>query len=227
MVNQRVLVVDDSTQQRRPTSPSAGTGCRDLITVNDPIFAVAEAVAQRPDFVVLGVAHDEALNICRQIMDYLPSERHPTFVICGRNRRPDNTRNSVTPQQRSSVDDANEIRTDDNELINRISFHGLEMDRSKMRASIQGQELGLTGKEFSIIWTLAARPGHVHTRKQLLDGSSKNRSSVGQRTVDQHVRSIRRKLGHHSYLIETVRGLGYRFRDCDGVKIVNGCVQGE
>lgn len=89
---------------------------------------------------------------------------------------------------------------------------GLRIDRRRHQASIDDRELRLTPTEFNLLWTLAAAPGQVFTRAELID-ALRGEAAVGQaRTIDVHVKSIRRKLGERADLIETVHGLGYRLR---------------
>jgi two-component system phosphate regulon response regulator PhoB len=71
----------------------------------------------------------------------------------------------------------------------------------------------LTPTEFHILHFLARRPGWVFTRYQIVDAVRGEDADVTERSVDVHVAAIRRKLGHHHRdLIETLRGVGYRFK---------------
>ena len=74
-------------------------------------------------------------------------------------------------------------------------------------------ELDLTFTEFNILHLLASRPGWVFTRAQIVDAVRGYDYNVTERSVDVHVVGLRRKLGTHGELIETVRGVGYRFRE--------------
>jgi len=73
--------------------------------------------------------------------------------------------------------------------------------------------LDLTFTEFNILHLLASRPGWVFTRAQIVDAVRGYDYNVTERSVDVHVVGLRRKLGPHGELIETVRGVGYRFRE--------------
>lgn len=73
--------------------------------------------------------------------------------------------------------------------------------------------LDLTFTEFNILHLLASRPGWVFTRGQIVDAVRGDDYHVTERSVDVHVVGLRRKLGSHGDLIETVRGVGYRFRE--------------
>jgi two-component system phosphate regulon response regulator PhoB len=71
----------------------------------------------------------------------------------------------------------------------------------------------LTAKEFELLRTLMERPGRVLTRDRLLDEVWGSDITVTSRTIDTHLKRLREKLGEAGDLVETVRGVGYRFTD--------------
>jgi DNA-binding response OmpR family regulator len=83
----------------------------------------------------------------------------------------------------------------------------LHLDPVERRVTVDGDEKHLTPTEFDLLRTLAARPGAVFTREQLLAEVWGWRDGSGQRTVDSHIRGLRRKLG--TELVRTVHGVGY------------------
>ncbi len=83
----------------------------------------------------------------------------------------------------------------------------LEIDPETRRVTVDGEPVHLTPTEFDLLKVLAARPGAVHSREQLLADVWGWRDGAGQRTVDSHIRGLRRKLG--SRLVRTVHGIGY------------------
>jgi DNA-binding response OmpR family regulator len=83
----------------------------------------------------------------------------------------------------------------------------LELDPASRRVSVDGRDVHLTPTEFDLLTLLAARPGVVYTREQLLADVWGYRDGSGQRTVDSHVRGLRRKLGPGH--VRTVHGVGY------------------
>ncbi len=87
------------------------------------------------------------------------------------------------------------------------------IDSAKHKAVVKGHEVELTATEFRLLECLARRPGVVFSRNQLLDAVGTDESMVYDRTVDAHIKSLRRKLGRAKDYIETVRGVGYRFRE--------------
>lgn len=98
----------------------------------------------------------------------------------------------------------------------RIDADGLAIDRRRFSATLEGHELALTPTEFRLLWILARRPGHIFSRAQLSEVCGRHDPGgtgiAQERTIDVHVKSIRQKLAHRGDLIETVRGVGYRFR---------------
>jgi two-component system phosphate regulon response regulator PhoB len=92
-----------------------------------------------------------------------------------------------------------------------ISLHGLQLDRTLHLASLQDKPLDLTPTEFRMLWTLMSQPGRPFSRNELLETSRGDDANALERTVDVHVRALRKKLGPAEDLIETVRGIGYRF----------------
>jgi two-component system phosphate regulon response regulator PhoB len=94
-----------------------------------------------------------------------------------------------------------------------INHHGVEVDRRRFIASIAGKPLKLTKSEFQLLETLIRQPGRAFDRSQLVDAALGEDTLVLERTIDVHIRALRKKLGDHAELIETVRGIGYRFRE--------------
>jgi two-component system phosphate regulon response regulator PhoB len=92
--------------------------------------------------------------------------------------------------------------------------HGdLRIDPQRHRCFVAGEEVQLTAKEFELLRSLMERPGRVQTRDQLLDDVWGTDIAVTRRTIDTHLKRLREKLGPAGDLIETVRGVGYRFAD--------------
>ena len=98
-----------------------------------------------------------------------------------------------------------------------VTCHEVAIDRSRHRVTSQGQPLELTRSEFRLLETLIRQPGRVFQRSELIDAALGEDTIVMERTIDVHVRALRKKLGDNANVIETVRGVGYRFRYPDGV----------
>jgi DNA-binding response OmpR family regulator len=97
-----------------------------------------------------------------------------------------------------------------------LDRNGLEIDPSRRRVTVDGDEVGLTPLEFEILLTLARDPGVVLGREQLMDRVWGYQDYAGGRVVDSHVARIRRKLGedgNEPRFIRTVHGVGYAFQE--------------
>jgi len=94
-----------------------------------------------------------------------------------------------------------------------VEIRNLVIDSARHEVRIDGKPISLTLTEFRILRTLAVRPGRVFTRYQIVDTVHGGDYLVTDRAVDVQIVSLRRKLGKYAKYIETVRGVGYRFRD--------------
>lgn len=94
-----------------------------------------------------------------------------------------------------------------------IRRDGIEIDASRHEVLIDGEPEEFTATEFRLLSALAHRPGRVYSREDLLRRVMGDEAFLQERNIDVHIRSIRKKLGAHRDAIETVRGVGYRFRD--------------
>jgi DNA-binding response OmpR family regulator len=95
---------------------------------------------------------------------------------------------------------------------------GVMVDRERHRVTIEDEVVDLTRSEFGLLEALIRQPGRVFSRSELIDAALGGDSLALERTIDVHIRSLRKKLAAHAVLIETVRGIGYRFRDPSSVK---------
>jgi DNA-binding response OmpR family regulator len=94
-----------------------------------------------------------------------------------------------------------------------VRVGALELDPAARRVMLRGEVVHLTPTEFDLVWLMAARPGVVFSREQLLAEVCGWRDGSGQRTVDSHIRGLRRKLG--AALVRTVHGIGYALEPGD------------
>lgn len=93
-----------------------------------------------------------------------------------------------------------------------IAAQGIVIDRVRHLVTMNGTILDLTKSEFRLLETLMRDPGRAYERNDLIDLALGEDTVVLERTIDVHIRALRKKLGTSSDLIETVRGVGYRFQ---------------
>jgi two-component system phosphate regulon response regulator PhoB len=97
-----------------------------------------------------------------------------------------------------------------------IEYDGVRIDRVRHRVLVHGTTVELTPTEFRLLECLLRQPGRAFSRHQLMDSAIGEGQIVLERTIDVHVKTLRKKLtaaGGSPELIETVRGVGYRFRE--------------
>jgi len=180
---------------------------------------VALCERTRPDLVVLDLMLPglDGLEVCRRIQRDRPV---PVLMLTARDDEAD-----VLVGLGVGADDYMTKPFSPRELVARIrallrrverrpdpvgdttELGALRVDPASRRVTVDGDEKHLTPTEFDLLRTMAARPGVVFTREQLLAEVWGWRDGSGLRTVDSHLRGLRRKLG--SSLVRTVHGIGY------------------
>jgi two-component system phosphate regulon response regulator PhoB len=126
--------------------------------------------------------------------DYIPKPFSPREVVL--------RVKAVLRRRQPEEEDGNE----------RIEVGGIQLDISGHQLRVRGQEVPLTATEFRLLRLLLERGGRVQTRGQLLSDVWGYAEDIDSRTVDTHIRRLRRKLGPEADRIETVIGVGYRLR---------------
>ena len=94
-----------------------------------------------------------------------------------------------------------------------FSRHGIELDQNGRRVTIEGKSLDLTALEYRIFEDFFLNAGRIRTREELLSSVWGYQFDGYERTVDVHIARLRRKLGEAAHYIETVRGMGYRWKE--------------
>ena len=95
----------------------------------------------------------------------------------------------------------------------------LTIDTPKHKVMYKDKEIDLTRIEFNILEFLSRQPGRVFSRDQIMDGAWKEGKFIVDRAVDVHVRGLRKKLGKAADFVETVRGVGYRFKEIEDAHV--------
>jgi len=94
-----------------------------------------------------------------------------------------------------------------------LHIHGIEIHPGRRQVTIDDRQIDLTYTEFQVLYYLAKRPGWVFTRSQIVDAVWGDDYPVTDRSVDVQIVGLRKKLREYGTCIETVRGVGYRFKE--------------
>lgn len=101
-------------------------------------------------------------------------------------------------------------------LNSSLQSSGLSLDTARYKAVLNGQDLDLTAVEFNLFNFLAAHPGRIYSRSQLMDHIYFDQRTVEDRTIDSHIKKLRKKIAAAApdrELIHSVYGVGYKFED--------------
>ena len=195
----------------------------------DGIEALERAEADMPDLIILDIMMPrmDGIEACRRLRQHAHLRHAPIMMLTARSGEDDHvagldvgadiylTKPISLPvlisQTKALLRGAQRYETPPDML----RAHDLEIDRDRYLVYREGpeerQELRFPRKEFELLHFLASHPGKVFSRQELLDQVWGRDVYVVDRTVDVHVRKIREKLG--SSYIETVKGVGYRFKE--------------
>jgi DNA-binding response OmpR family regulator len=152
----------------------------------------------------LGEENDVVVGLERGADDYLSKPFNMSVLMARVNallRRSKPNHEEIKP---------NNEKKDDSEDF--IDIGTIRIDIKRYHVFVEGKQVALTSTEYRLLLVLIASKGRVLTRNQLIDEAIGNDSIVTDRTIDVHLTSLRSKLGSARNLIETVRGVGYRFR---------------
>ena len=226
MVSGRIVVAEDDPKQARMLKLYLEREGHSVIVAEDGLAAV-EAIRRRsPDLVLLDMMMPEldGLDVCRVVR---AESDVPIIMITARNDEDDMLRGLDL-----GADDYITKPYRPRELVARVramlrrhlraenederTLGALHLDFRRRELRVDGVLVEVTAKEFDLLAALTAEPGRVFTRAQLLEAAFGFDYQGLDRTVDAHVRNLRRKIGDdpaNPTYIETVYGVGYRSRD--------------
>jgi len=227
-----ILVVDDEPDLCGLVELALKREGFEVIVAHDGESALAAAQRERPSAVILDMMLPDisGTEVCRRLRADPGTAEVPIIMLSARGEEIDrvvgfevgaddyvvkanlSTRELVlrirAVQRRRNVARAG---TDDAADGERVTFGPLQIDRAGHRIWVDDDEVVLTATEFRLLTSLVDRAGRVQTRGSLLQDVWDMPPDLNTRTVDTHVKRLREKLGSASVLVETVRGVGYRF----------------
>jgi DNA-binding response OmpR family regulator len=222
----RLLVVeDDRTINEALTDRLVAEGFR-VVKAFDGPQAVAAHAEHRPDLVLLDVMLPgfDGLEVCRRIQAERPvpvlmltARVEETDLLVGLGVGADDyvtkpfRMRKVVARVRALLRRVERARHLAGERPPVLQVAGLEIDRGARRVAVAGQEVHLTPLEFDLLVTLAADPGTVRSREELMGEVWGWADARGTRTLDSHVKSLRAKIGAER--VRTVHGVGYALED--------------
>jgi two-component system phosphate regulon response regulator PhoB len=238
MIKKSVLVVEDEEDIRELVSYHLLKEGYQVAGVASGEEALATAEAQPPDLILLDLMLPgvDGLTVCQRLRSNPRTEAVPILmltakgeesdIVCGLNLGANDyvtkpfspkvllarvravLRGLPGAQVKDPLDDGDD--DEDDEVIN---IHELTIHTGRHEVLVDGEAVTLSSTEFRVLYFLAGKPGWVFSRQQILDGVHGDNYAITDRAVDVQIVGLRKKLGSAGRYIETVRGVGYRFKE--------------
>jgi two-component system phosphate regulon response regulator PhoB len=197
-----------------------------ILTAADGAAGLEKARAEKPDLIILDLMLPKlpGLEVCKILKTDLHTRRIPIMMLTAKAEEIDRIvglefgADDYVPKPFSprevilrikAIMRRSEGKPDDE----RLTAGPITIDPERHEVLIHGRRVNLTSLEFKLLRTLMQRRGRVQTRDRLLNEVWGYESVIDTRTVDTHVRRLRKKLGKAAGIIESVRGFGYRLKE--------------
>ena len=227
MAKENILIVDDEEDVLELVRYNLDKNGYNTETATTGEEALAKARAKLPDLVILDLMLPgiDGLGVCKKLKNDAKTEHIPIIMLTAKGEEID----IVTGLELGAYDYVTKpfspkvliarVRRVLHRTVARdlertpIKIHELTIDPARREVLIKNKPVELTFTEFNILYALAKRPGLVFTRYQIVDALHGDDYLVTDRAVDVQIVGLRKKIGPCSKYIETVRGVGYRFKD--------------
>jgi two-component system phosphate regulon response regulator PhoB len=226
MARPRILIIEDERGLTDVLTYNLQREGYDTIVAHDGQEGLRKAQMQLPDLIILDLMLPtlDGLEVCRELRAGERTRQVPILMLTAKAEETDEVVGfsmgaddyvtkpfsvKVLLQRIKALQRRVEASTEPGDVIEHL---GVRIDRVRHLATVNEQRLELTPTEFRLLECLMRQPGRAFTRPQLMDMAI-GEQIVLDRTIDVHIKTLRKKLGGESEYIETVRGVGYRFRE--------------
>jgi len=229
MGRERILVIEDEADLREVMAYNLRREGFQVTPAADGEAGLHRARTEKPDLILLDLMLPDmdGLEVCRRVRASVDIAGTPIIMVTAKDEEAD-----VVLGLGVGADDYMAKPFSVKELVARVkavlrrghlAAEGdgrravrtgpLQIEPARHEVLVDGEAVRFTATEFRLLHYLASRPGRVYERDALLRFALGDDALRLDRNIDVHVRAIRKKLGTHRDLIETVRGVGYKFRD--------------
>jgi DNA-binding response OmpR family regulator len=227
MSKARILIIEDDRSLADVVAYNLTQAGYEVLVAHDGQDGLNQAQLKSPDIVLLDVMLPviDGLDVCRRLRSdpvtrdilimMLTAKSEETDELVGFTLGADDyvTKPFSVKILLERIKALQRRRGDESSDENVVARQGVLVDRARYKATADGVAVELTHSEFKLLDTLIRQPGRVFKRSELIDAALGQDTVVLDRTIDVHIRGLRRKLGDKADVIQTVRGVGYRFRD--------------
>ncbi len=227
MPRTRILIIEDERALTDVLAYNLEREGYETLVAHDGLEGLRKAQTLLPDLIILDLMLPtlSGLDICREVRSGERTRDIPIVMLTAKAEETDQVVGfslgaddyvtkpfsvKVLLQRIKALQRRREAGTDATDVIEHLE---VRLDRIRHRALVKGKEMDVTPTEFKLLECLLRQPGRAFSRPQLMDAAIGGGSIVLERTIDVHIKSLRRKMGSAAALIETVRGVGYRFRE--------------
>ncbi|OJW21718.1 MAG: DNA-binding response regulator [Planctomycetales bacterium 71-10] len=229
MAKPKILIVEDERPLVEVLRANLEREGYEVIVAGDGVEGLRQAQLKSPDLVVLDLMLPlkGGLDVCRELKSGPRTKGVPVVMVTARAEESDQLVGFATGAddyvtkpysmkvlvQRIKKELRRAQAREEAPAGSQLSSQGVTIDRHGHRAFFRDQEMTLTPTEFRLLETMLRQIGRAFTRYELMDAAIGEDAVVLERTIDVHIKSLRKKLGEGGDLIETVRGVGYRFHE--------------
>ena len=223
-----ILIVEDEEDLREIIIYNLDREGYQTIGVETGEQGLEQAIALKPDLMILDLMLPgmNGIDVCKQLKQDKNTQPIPIIIVSAKGEESDivsglelgaddyltkpfstrillaRIRTVLRRQKKTNKTDLSVLHVDE-----------LTIDNKKFQLSIDDSPVELTKSEFGILYFLASHRGWVFTRYQIVNAIRGDKYVVTERAIDVQITGLRKKLGSHAELIETVRGVGYRFKE--------------
>ncbi len=228
MAKPKVLLIEDDRSLTEVLRYNLDQSGYQVFVAHDGQDGIAQAQSKLPDIILLDLMLPviDGLDVCRRlkndpltknaliVMLTAKSEEHDEIIGLKLGADAYVTKPYSVKVLLERINALRRLQTNEGAEEDDVSIcQGICVDRVRHRVLAEGLPIELTRSEFNLLDTLIRQPGRVFQRSELIDSALGEDTMVMERTIDVHIRALRRKMDRYADLIETVRGVGYRFRD--------------
>ncbi len=228
MARKRIFIVEDEEEIQELIRYNLTKEGFVVLSTDSGEEALRTIPRERPDLVVLDLMLPgvDGLEVCRSLKREPSTRDIPVIMLTAKSEDADVVAGLelgaddyitkpfsprvLTARVRTALRRATPQHTTETSVVRR---HNILIHPGRHEVLVDDEQVSLTPTEFRVLQTLALRPGWVFTRSQIADSVHGGELVVTERSVDVHIVGLRKKLGDASQWIETVRGVGYRFKE--------------
>jgi two-component system phosphate regulon response regulator PhoB len=231
MAQPRILIIEDEKGLVQSLTWYLNREGYETVAVGDGAEGLRKAQSLLPDLILLDLMLPGmgGLDVCRELRSGEKTRQIPIIMITARAEETDQVEgfakgaddyvtkpfsNKVLLQRVKAILRRSEVAKESSDVSEHL---GVKVDRIRHQVTVKDHRLDLTPTEFRLLECLIRQPGRAFTRHQLMDAAIGEGSIVLERTIDVHIKTLRKKLGEvkggSGDVIETVRGVGYRFQE--------------